>query len=196
MLSGAQTQCLTLSSTVWRGIGQTNLPVHETYFQNLVPKRMYLYVRVLQPFERFHKSLENETTLQHCLRCVDRLSSSANMWRAIPVRLGVGKTCDWPSNGIIYAQRVSTFAKINAHPATMLLCRCMKWVSRLVLAPLEQFGKLSIPSDGLNFDAFLRLDMIHLAPRTGQLHAVKSCPKKLIPSDELWVLCLGYKMVV
>lgn len=23
--------------------------------------------------------------------------------------------------------------------------------------------------------------------QTGQLHAVKSCPKKLIPSDELWV---------
>ena len=37
-------------------------------------------------------------------------------------------------------------------------------------------------------------DSKHLAPRTGQL-AVKSCPKKLIPSDELWVLYLGYMVV-
>ena len=37
-------------------------------------------------------------------------------------------------------------------------------------------------------------DSKHLAPRTGQL-AVKSCQKKLIPSDELWVLYLGYMVV-
>ncbi len=73
------------------------------------------------------------------------------MWRAIPVRLGVGTDRVTTSKYASSQPGVLTYIASFMLNHCLMLCRCMKWVSRLVLAPLEQFGELSIPSDGLNF---------------------------------------------